>query len=135
MNPPRHSGRKQPKCFFMRAQIIHNQMDSTSWPVRKHVFQPKYKARICRFVQKAFADGLAGMRAESSKQLKGAIALISIWPTLGRCSPDFTAAWDSLQGSHFVKADHLAPAGPMTVDVNYSVFFTSNSGSVLSHQV
>ena len=48
---------------------------------------------------------------------------------------DYQTIYSTVQRTHFVKADNLSPSGAMAVDSNYSVFFTSNSGSLLLHQV
>jgi hypothetical protein len=50
-------------------------------------------------------------------------------------APRFSTPRNSLQWPHFVKTDHLPPSGTMAINLNYSVFFTSKSGSLLSHQV
>jgi hypothetical protein len=135
MDAPGNPGREQPKCLLVSAQVVHDEVDSASGPEREHVFQPECEALSGRFARKSFANGPAGMRAESREPLEGSVALVAVWAALGSLSPSPASPWDCLQGAHFVEADNLAPSRRMAVDTNYSVFFTSNSGSSLSHHV
>lgn len=135
MDTATNSCREFSQCFLVSAEIIHNQVDPALWPSWQHVFQPKGTARFSRFCGKSFPDCFAGAWIEGTKPLQGAVTFVAIRTKTGTSAPCFTATGDSLQWSHFVKAHHLSPTGTVAVDLNYSVFFTSNSGSLLSHQV
>jgi hypothetical protein len=73
--------------------------------------------------------------AKGTKPLQGSIALVAIRAKGSLSTPGFPSPRDGLQWPHFVKTDHLPPMGAVAVDLNYSVFFTSKSGSLLSHHV
>ena len=80
-------------------------------------------------------DREACVGRKCTEPLQSPVAFVSIWAKHCSPAPTFTSAGDRLQGAHFIKADNLPPSRPMAVDANYSVFFTSNSGSVLLHHV
>jgi len=134
-NPPTDSGRKFTKRFLVGAEVIHNQVNSSSGPGWQQVIHPESPAPIGGFGRKAFSNGKAGVGAKGTKPLQGSIAFVPIRAKGSLSTPGFSAPRNGLQWPHFVKADHLPPMGTMTIDLNYSVFFTSKSGSLLSHQV
>jgi hypothetical protein len=119
----------------MGLKIIHNQMNSSSGPGWQQIIHPESPATLGGFGVKSFADGETGVGAEGTKPLQRAITLIAIRAKWSLSTPGFPSPGDGLQWSHLVKADHLPPMGAMAIDLNYSVFFTSKSGSLLSHQV
>lgn len=135
MDAPTDSRWEFPKRLFVGAEVIHNQTDPALGPGWQHVIQPETSATISRSCGKSFADGKATMRVEGTKPLQRSIALVTVRTQSGLPAPCTSAPGNCLQRSHFIKADNLAPSRPMAVDLNYSIFFTSNSGSLLSHQV
>jgi hypothetical protein len=124
-----------PERLFMGAEVVHDQVDPTPGPGWQHVLQPESLATFCRFCRKSFSDSDAGMGVECTKPLQGPISFVAIRTKAGASTPCGTSSRDGLQGTHFIKAYNLSPSGAVAVDLNYSVFFTSNSGSSLSHHV
>ena len=135
MDAPGNPGGQQLQCFLVGAQVVHDEVDPSSGPERQHVFQPKCEAVLRRFGREPFANGLAGVRTEGREPLEGSVAPVAVRPTLGNFAPSPATSGDCLQGTHLVEADNLTPMGRIPVDANYSVFFTSNFGSSLSHHV
>lgn len=133
--PSTNSGREFPECLFVGAKIIHDQVDATPGPGRNHVLQPESTATFGRFCGKSFTNGPTGVRVKCAEPQQSPVSFITSWSKLGPPAPCFTSPRDCLQRAHFVKADNLPPSGTMPVNLNYSVFFTSNSGSLLSHHV
>lgn len=123
------------KGFLVGGEIIHNQMDSSSGPRWQKMFQPESPTRIGGFDRKSFPNSIAGVRTKGTKPLQSSITSVTIGAKWGLLAPRFPTPRDGLQRPHFVKTDHLPPPGTMAIDLNYSVFFTSKSGSLLSHQV
>lgn len=123
------------KSLFVGTEVIHNQVNSAPGPGWQHMLQPESPTKLCRFCGKSFSDGKATVGAECTKPLQGSVAFVAIPTASGMPGPCTPSPGDGLQWAHFVKADNLAPSGPMAVDLNYSVFFTSNSGSLLLHHV
>ena len=135
MDTPGNFGRQGPQGLLVGAKVVHHKMNAASGPTREHVLQPEGKTGLRGFLRESRADGLAGVRAESREPLEGAVAFVAVRPTRGSPAPRLAASRDRLQGAHFVKADNLTPPRRVAVKANYSVFFTSNSGSSLSHHV
>lgn len=123
------------KGFLVGAEIIHDQMNSSAGPRGQKVLQPESPTRIGGFDRKSLSNSDAGKGIKGTKPLQSSITPVTIRTKWGLLAPRFPAPWNGLQWSHFVKTDHLPPPGAMTIDLNYSVFFTSKSGSLLSHQV
>ena len=135
MDTTTKSCRKLSQCLLVRGEIIHNHVDSALWPCRQHILQPESKARFCRFCGKSFSCGYACVGVKSTKPLNSPVAFVTVWTEFSMSSPCLSSSGYCLERTHFVKADNLPPSGTMSVDLNYSVFFTSNSGSLLSHHV
>ena len=129
------SGGQFPQCLLMGTQVVHDKVDTTPGPEGKHVLQSERTAAFGRLRGESFSDRKAGLRAKRGKPLQGSIAFVTIWPKAATLAPGLPTSRDGLQGTHFVEADNLSPVRGMPIEVNYSVFFTSNSGSSLSHQV
>ena len=130
-----NSGREFTERFLMSTEIVHNKMNGAFGPGTQHVFFPKALAGFRISGTVSFSDGLPRVRRKSTQPLQGSISLVSVWSEIRTLPPCLTAARDSLQRSHLVEANNVAPSGTFAIDSNYSVFFTSNSGSLLSHHV
>ena len=129
------SGRKFPKGLLMSTEIVHDKVDAAPGPKGKHVLQPESATTFGRFRGESFSDGKAGLRAKRGEPLQSSVTFVTIWPKPATIAPGLPPSRDGLQGTHFVETDNLSPVRGMPIEVNYSVFFTSNSGSSLSHQV
>jgi hypothetical protein len=81
------------------------------------------------------ADCMPGMRSESRQQLNRCRAMIPGRPPRRLFAPTATASRNRSQRSHFIDADDHPIAWRRTVEVYDLVFFTSKSGSLLSHHV
>jgi hypothetical protein len=121
--------------LFVSAEVIHDQVDSALGPGWQHLLQPESPTTFSRFCGKSLTDRPSTMGVKGTKPLQSPIAFVTVRTQSCVPAPCVPSPGDCLQWAHFVKADNLAPSGTMAVDLNYSVFFTSNSGSVLLHQV
>ncbi len=135
MDTSTDSCREFSQCLFVGAEVIHNQVDPALGPGRQHVLQPESPTTFGGFCGKSFSNGHAGVWAKGAKPLQSSVAFVTIRTQPGVPAPCAPSSGDRLQRAHFVKADNLPPPGAMAVDLNYSVFFTSNSGSLLLHHV
>ena len=127
--------REFPQGLLVSAEVIHHQVYSAPGPGWQHMLQPERSAGFGRFVGESFAYCDTGVGRKGTEPLQGSVSFVSIRAKPGSLTPCLSATGDRLQRAHFVKADNLPPARAVAVDANYSVFFTSNSGSVLLHQV
>ena len=135
MDTSTDSCREFSQCLFVSAEVVHNQVNPTPWPGRQHMLEPESTARFSRFCGEPFSDGDAGVGVKGAKPLHSPVAFVTIRAKARMSSPCFPSPGNCLERTHFVKADNLSPSGTMAVDLNYSVFFTSNSGSLLWHHV
>lgn len=129
------SGGKFPQGLLVSTEVVHDKVDPAPGPEGNHVLQPERATAFGRFRGESLSDGKAGMRTKGGEPLECSVPLVTIWPKPGTPAPCFPSSGDRLQGTHFVEADNLSPVRRMPVETNYSVFFSSNSGSSLSHQV
>jgi hypothetical protein len=126
---------KLPKGLLMGAEIVHDEMNGAFGPKGQHVLLPKLLAGVPRLLSEPFAHCLSRDRTKGAKPLQRAIALIPIRARCGTFPPGPTPTGDGLQRSHFIKANHMTPLRRVAVETDYRVFFTSNSGSFVSHHV
>lgn len=119
----------------MGAKIIHDQMNRSSLPVSQHDFLPELPTGFGILMRGSLADRFSCSWAKSPEPLQGSIARISIWSASRPLAPLLSPPWDRLQGSQLIETNNDSPLGRMTIEVYDSVFFTSKSGSWLSHQV
>lgn len=130
-----NSEREFTERFLVSAEIVHNKMNGAFGPETQHVFFPKSLATFRISGAVSFSYGLPRVRREGAQPLQGSISFVSVWSEVGTLPPCLAAARNSLQRPHFVEANNMTPPGAFAIDSNYSVFFTSNSGSLLSHHV
>lgn len=117
------------KSFLMGSEIIHNQMNTSTEPRGQKVLQPESPTGIGGFDRKSLSNSDAGVGTKGTKPLQNSITSVTIGTKWGLLAPRFSSPGDGLQWPHFVKTDYLPPSGAMAIDLNYSVFFTSKSGS------
>jgi hypothetical protein len=133
--PSAQAPRQFPQCLRVGAKIVHNQMNRAARPKREHLSLPELSAILCRFRGEAFADCPAGGGAEGAKPLQSPIALVAVRPSRRAPTPGLAASGNRLQRPHLIKANGMPSLGRIAVQAHDSVFFTSKSGSSLSHQV
>ena len=124
-----------PERLLMSAQVVHDQVDPTPRPRWQHVPQPESPATFGRFCGESFSNSDASVGVECAEPLEGPVSFVTVRTKAGARTPCFASSGNGLQRTHFVKAYNLSPCRAVAVDLNYSVFFTSNSGSSLSHHV
>lgn len=124
-----------PKSLLMGAEIVHDEMNGAFGPEGQHVLLPKLLAGVARFLAEPFSHGLSRDRTKGAKPLHRAIALVAIGARYRTFRPSPTSTGDGLQGSHLIEANHMTSLGRVAVEADYGVFFTSNSGSFVSHHV
>jgi len=119
----------------MGVEIVHDEMECPLRPVFDQVAQEEVLAGAGGSAGIAPADRPARCRAECGKPVERAVALVAIGPQLRLGTPCSAATRDGLQWPHLVETDNGSASRGIAVQVYDGVFFTSKSGSVLSHHV
>lgn len=119
----------------MRIEIVHNQVNGTPRPPTHQLVQKETRAGIRSSVGEALSYRFATGGAKGAEPIENAVALVAVWPLVSALSPRPATPRNRLQRSHFIKADNDASARRVPVNAYDGVFFTSKSGSLLSHHV
>lgn len=121
---------------LVRAEIIQYEMNPAMRPRWHHHFLEEIPAVFTGFPGCAPTSGHSRMGTKGRKELQRAVFTAVTTGAAGSlATPTFTSPRYSLQRPQFVKANHRAIIGRVSIQADYGVFFTSKSGSVLWHQV
>ena len=121
---------------FMSAEIVENKMNSSATPSLEQDLVEEGPAILGGFGRGPAPDGFPCGGTEGGEKLKCAVpAAVAVGTPGCFLSPAAAASRDCLQWPHLIEANHRPVCRRIAVERDYGVFFTSKSGSELSHQV
>jgi len=119
----------------MGTQIIHNQVNRPLAPKGKHLIFPEPLTGNSILLAAPLSHRLSTRGTESSKPLQRSIAAITVRSPGRPFPPRLSPSRNGLKRTEFIKTHHDPSLRGMSIELYNGLFFSSKSGSSLSHHV